>query len=699
MHTIFFPQHDAMDCGPACLRMVLSYYGKTLSSQAIHDTLQPDRDGVSLYDIQQSAESFGLQASAYATSLDHLRHLTGPFIAHVDGNHFVVVYRVTKNKLRIADPATGLETVSLKSFASRFIQGEGIGHILMLSPGKNFRREERKGSSPSLLSMAFQAFAKYPRAVSQLLLSLVLASGIQLILPFVAQALIDQGVSYQDLDFVHVLILAQIVLFASQSLVDFFRSWILLHLRSRFDFTMVSDYVIQLARLPIAFFDHRQLGDIIQRLHDFKRIESWLTNNVMTMLFAGVNLIIFGFVLSLFSTQLLMTFLFGSLLYIIWVLAFMRRRASLDRRAFAIHAENQEHVIQMILGIRDLKQYRAESKHRSQWNDIQLRKFQVNEHVLRLNQWQMLGGNIINYGKDLLITYLAITMVINGQLTLGSLFAVQFILGQMASPIQEFIAFIRVQQDARLSFERAQEIYDTKREEEADHQGQLGLPNTNPSLHISNLGFSYSNNASQEEETLSSISMDIAFGQCVAFAGASGCGKSTLLKILAKQYHKNQGSIKVDHTELDNISVQHWRSNVSAMMQDDFIFAESIAYNIALGESHIDKERIASLLQALNLGPWLQSLPLGLNTRLAAHGKSLSGGQRQRLLLARALYRDSPFVILDEPTASLDDANTHHVHELLRERKGRSTLIIASHKPATLALADQVFMMEKGRIV
>ncbi|MEC8836069.1 MAG: cysteine peptidase family C39 domain-containing protein [Bacteroidota bacterium] len=462
MRTIFFPQHDAMDCGPACLRMVLSHYGKTLSSQAIHDTLQPDRDGVSLYDIQQTAESFDLQASAYATSLDHLRHLTGPFIAHVDGNHFVVVYRVTKNKLRIADPATGLETVSLKSFASRFIQGEGVGHILMLSPGKNFRKEEG-ASSPSLFSMAVKAFAKYPRAVSQLLLSLVLASGIQLVLPFVAQALIDQGVSYQDLDFVHVLLAAQVVLFVSQSLVDFFRSWILLHLRSRFDFTMVSDYIIQLARLPIAFFDTRQLGDLIQRLHDFKRIESWLTNNVMTMLFAGVNLVIFGLVLTLFSSKLLVIFLLGSLLYIGWIMIFMKRRASLDRRAFAIHAENQEHVIQMILGIRDLKQYRAESKHRSQWNDIQLRKFQVNEHVLRLNQWQMLGGNIINYGKDLLITYLAITMVINGQLTLGSLFAVQFILGQMASPIQEFIAFIQVQQDARLSFERAQEIYDVWR--------------------------------------------------------------------------------------------------------------------------------------------------------------------------------------------------------------------------------------------
>ena len=698
MRTVFFPQHDAMDCGPACLRMVLSYYGKTLSSQAIHDTLQPDRDGVSLFDIQQTAESFDLQASAYATSLDHLRHLTGPFIAHVDGNHFVVVYRVTKNKLRIADPATGLETVSLKSFASRFIQGEGVGHILMLSPGKNFRKEEG-ASSPSLFSMAVKAFAKYPRAVSQLLLSLVLASGIQLVLPFVAQALIDQGVSYQDLDFVHVLLAAQVVLFVSQSLVDFFRSWILLHLRSRFDFTMVSDYIIQLARLPIAFFDTRQLGDLIQRLHDFKRIESWLTNNVMTMLFAGVNLVIFGIVLTLFSSKLLVIFLLGSLLYIGWIMVFMKRRASLDRRAFAIHAENQEHVIQMILGIRDLKQYRAESKHRSQWNDIQLRKFQVNEHVLRLNQWQMLGGNIINYGKDLLITYLAITMVINGQLTLGSLFAVQFILGQMASPIQEFIAFIRVQQDARLSFERAQEIYDVRREEESEEQGKLSLPSANPSLHLSNVGFAYNKNASQDEQTLSSISMDIAFGQCIAFSGPSGCGKSTLLKILAKQYKKHQGSIKVDHTELDQVSINHWRSAVSSMMQDDFIFAESIAYNIALGESHVDKERITALLQALNLGPWLQSLPLGLNSRLSAHGKSLSGGQRQRLLLARALYKESPFLFLDEPTASLDDANTHHVHQLLRERKGKSTLIIASHKPSTLALADQVFTMENGRLV
>ncbi|MEC8627247.1 MAG: peptidase domain-containing ABC transporter [Bacteroidota bacterium] len=698
MRTIFFPQHDAMDCGPACLRMVLSFYGKTLSSHAIHDTLQPDRDGVSLYDIQQTAESFDLQASAYATSLDHLRHLTGPFIAHVDGNHFVVVYRVTKNKLRIADPATGLETVSLKSFASRFIQGEEVGHILMLSPGKNFRKEEG-ASSPNLFSMAFKAFAKYPRAVSQLLLSLVLASGIQLVLPFVAQALIDQGVSYQDLDFVHVLLAAQLVLFVSQSLVDFFRSWILLHLRSRFDFTMVSDYIIQLARLPIAFFDTRQLGDLIQRLHDFKRIESWLTNNVMTMLFAGVNLVIFGLVLTLFSGKLLVIFLLGSLLYIGWITVFMKRRASLDRRAFAIHAENQEHVIQMILGIRDLKQYRAESNHRSQWNDIQLRKFQVNEHVLRLNQWQMLGGNIINYGKDLLITYLAITMVINGQLTLGSLFAVQFILGQMASPIQEFIAFIQVQQDARLSFERAQEIYDVRREEESEEQSKLSLPSANPSLHLSNVGFAYNKNASQDEQPLSSISMDIAFGQCVAFSGPSGCGKSTLLKILAKQYIKDQGSIKVDHTELDQVSINHWRNAVSSMMQDDFIFAESIAYNIALGESHVDKERITALLQALNLGPWLQSLPLGLNSRLLAHGKSLSGGQRQRLLLARALYKESPFLLLDEPTASLDDANTHHVHQLLRERKGKSTLIIASHKPSTLALADQVFTMENGRLI
>lgn len=698
MRTIFFPQHDAMDCGPACLRMVLSFYGKTLSSHAIHDTLQPDRDGVSLYDIQQTAESFDLQASAYATSLDHLRHLTGPFIAHVDGNHFVVVYRVTKNKLRIADPATGLETVSLKSFASRFIQGEEVGHILMLSPGKNFRKEEG-ASSPNLFSMAFRAFAKYPRAVSQLLLSLVLASGIQLVLPFVAQALIDQGVSYQDLDFVHVLLAAQLVLFVSQSLVDFFRSWILLHLRSRFDFTMVSDYIIQLARLPIAFFDTRQLGDLIQRLHDFKRIESWLTNNVMTMLFAGVNLVIFGLVLTLFSGKLLVIFLLGSLLYIGWIMVFMKRRASLDRRAFAIHAENQEHVIQMILGIRDLKQSRAESNHRSQWNDIQLRKFQVNEHVLRLNQWQMLGGNIINYGKDLLITYLAITMVINGQLTLGSLFAVQFILGQMASPIQEFIAFIQVQQDARLSFERAQEIYDVRREEEGEEQSKLSLPSANPSLHLSNVGFAYNKNASQDEQPLSSISMDIAFGQCVAFSGPSGCGKSTLLKILAKQYIKDQGSIKVDHTELDQVSINHWRNAVSSMMQDDFIFAESIAYNIALGESHVDKERITALLQALNLGPWLQSLPLGLNSRLLAHGKSLSGGQRQRLLLARALYKESPFLLLDEPTASLDDANTHHVHQLLRERKGKSTLIIASHKPSTLALADQVFTMENGRLI
>lgn len=696
----FDRQRDAMDCGPTCLRMIARSYGRSFSLPSLRERCHLARDGVSFAGISKGAESIGMRTLAVRLSFEQLANdVPLPCIAHWQQNHFVVIYKIKGNTVYVADPAHATTTYSAEELARHWADRElGVGLVLLLEPTAAFYEdeEEHPRETRTGLGALLPYLRPHRRYLVQLLLGLVLGSALGLILPFLTQALVDTGIANQDLSFVTVILLAQLMLFLGRISIDVLRGWLLLHVSSRINIAILSDFLIKLMRLPMAFFNTKQSGDLLQRIDDHRRVEAFLTSTTLSALFSSINLVIFAAVLAAYSGRVFATFLVGSAAAAAWILAFMRRRSELDHRSFVQRAANREALLQLTSGIEEIKIGNCEQQKRWDWERIQARLFKIDQRRLALTQLQQIGSRSINELKNIAIAIFAASEVIEGRMTLGMMMAVSYIVGQVNQPLEQLLGVVQATQDAKLSLDRLAEIHTTPDEEPVRASSLRQFP-ADHTITVRDLSFQYS--GATAKPVLSDVSLTIPHGKVTAIVGSSGSGKTTLLKMLLKFYPPATGEIALGAVNLSNFDAGDWRQRCGVVMQDGYLFSDTIARNVALGEEHPDLPRLIEALRVANLLGFVEALPLAYHTRIGAAGNGLSQGQKQRLLIARAVYKSPAYLFFDEATSALDASNERTIMDgLATFMRGRTTVVVA-HRLSTVRHADQIVVLEHGRIV
>lgn len=698
-----YTQLDTMDCGPTCLRMIAKHYGRVYSLQYLRDHSFITREGVSMLGISEAAETIGFRTTGVRITLGQLaEECPLPCILHWNQCHFVVCYKIKNGNYYIADPAGGLAVYTEKEFRRCWIStkanGEESGVALLLEPGPKFYDEapEEQEKGKRNLRFFYRYLQPYKREMVQLVLGMLTASLLQLILPFLTQSLVDTGVRDSNLNFITLILIAQLVIFVAKLSVDFIRSWILLHVNTRINISLISDFLAKLMRLPLHFFDTKMVGDIMQRIGDHTRIETFMTGSSISTLFSFMNFIVFGIVLAYYDLTILGIFLVGNGLYVAWVLAFMKYRRELDIRRFSQAAGEQSNLFQLITGMQEIKLNNCETEKRWQWERIQVKLFKISVKGLALQQYQQLGAVFFNQTTNILISFIAARGVVQGDLTLGMMMSLTYIVGQLTSPIEQIISFSRAFQDAKISLERLGEIHQKEDEEQSTNLKLTSLPEER-TLKIENLSFNY--DGSNRDYVLDGIDLEIPARQVTAIVGASGSGKTTLIKLLLGFYTPNKGSVKVGDTLLQNINPHVWRSKTGSVMQDGFIFSDTIARNIAVGVETIDKERLLHAVKVANIRDFIDALPLGYNTKIGMEGNGVSQGQRQRILIARAVYKNPEFIFLDEATNALDANNEKEIMAQLHMFYEGKTVVVVAHRLSTVRDADKIVVLDKGRIV
>lgn len=699
-------QHDAMQCGTACLRMITEYFGEKYTMDELEQRCPATSEGVSMLSISRAAEELGLHTVSGRFSIDELSEAPQPCILHWNQNHFVILYKVKGgrkgNKERVfhvADPGKGLLCYNEKDFIKYWIsthsQGEdkGIAMLFTVTPMFGKVHSEGHGSQRSLRFL-FGYVRQYRRYFFQVLLGLLLASLFQLVLPFLTQAIVDVGIAQKDISFIYLILLGQFVLILSSTTVDFIRRWLLLHIGIRINISLVSDFFAKLLRLPMPFFDTKQTGDILQRMGDHERVQSFLTGKTLSILYAIVSLVIFSIVLLVYNVTVFFVFLISSMIYGVWISLFLKRRKVLDYCRFEKQAEAQNRTYQMVTTMQEIKLQNCERRQRWEWEDTQVDLFEVQMKSLKLQQTEQAGSIFINSLKNILVTVFAATAVIKGDMTLGMMLSVQYIIGQLSSPVSQMMGFIYSLQDVRISLERINEVMG-KADEDSPHTVR-SFQSQDRSISIQNLSFSYEPQSSRK--TLEDINMEIPQGKVTALVGASGSGKTTILKLLLGYYPTQDGMILVGGQPISQYNLQWWRSQCGVVMQDGVIFSESIARNIAVDDGEIDILRLKNAAQIANIDGYIEQLPLKYNTKIGADGTGLSMGQRQRILIARAVYKVPQYIFLDEATNSLDANNEHDITEALNNFFEGKTVLVIAHRLSTVRKADNIIVMENGHI-
>ncbi len=697
----FFKQLDATDCGPSCLRMIAKFHGKNFSLQTLRERSHLTREGVSLLGISDAAESIGFRTvGARITFSQMSEHVLLPCIVHWKENHFVVVYSFKKGKVFVADPAYGLikysEVEFVKGWTNNPDPATAKGLCLLLEPSPDFYSLSDEKIDKSSFTFLFSYLKQHKRFLWQLVLGLILGSLFQLIFPFLTQSMVDVGINNRDISFVTLILVSQLVLFISLTSVEFIRNWILLHLTTRLNISLISDFLIKLMKLPIGFFDTKLIGDMLQRIGDHTRIENFLTNQTLNVLFSMVNLIIFSIVLAVYSLKILAIFLLGSILYVIWIGLFLGKRRELDFRRFAQLSENQGKLIELITGMQEVKLNNCEKQKRWEWERIQARLFNVNIKRLSLTQTQVVGSGFINQLKNILISFLSAKLVIDGQMTLGAMVAVSYIIGMMNSPIEGLMNFIQTAQDAKISLERLNEIHEQKNEENLEEQKITLFPEKKDII-IKNLHFQYE--GPRSPMVLKDISLQIPAAKTTAIVGVSGSGKTTLIKMMLGFYPPVSGEISIGDIHLPNFSVRMWREKCGVVMQDGFIFSDSIINNITVGSDKVDRQKLLGAVRMANIQEYIESLPMGYNTKIGQEGVGLSQGQKQRLLIARAIYKEPEFLFFDEATNALDANNEKAIMENMESFYQGRTVVVVAHRLSTVKNAHRIVVLDKGEIV
>ncbi|MGN8058761.1 peptidase domain-containing ABC transporter [Pedobacter sp. 22163] len=698
----FYKQPDNKDCGPTCLRIVAKHYKKSIALQQIRTLAETTREGSGLLGLSNAAEALGFRTLGVKINFNTLlADAPLPCIVHWNKNHYVVVYKIDKaGKVYVSDPGYGLITYTKAEFIKYWIgenahenTEEGIALILETSPAfytSDFEDTEKKTS----FSFLSRYLLKYKSLVIQLAIGLLAGSLLSLIFPFLTQSIVDVGIQNQDINFIYLVLLAQVMLFMGKMGIEIIRSWILLHLSTRINISIISDFFIKLMKLPISFFDTRMTGDIMQRINDHHRIEQLLTSSSLNTLFSMVNLLIFSIILFIYDYRLFIVYLLGAILYVGWIVFFLKRRKELDYKMFAQVAQEQSTVIELINGMQEIKMHNAEKQKRWGWEFLQVKLFKIKIKALSLEQWQSVGGGFINQIKDILVSFLAAKLVLSGNLTLGMMLSVQYIIGQLNSPLMQLIEFIKQTQDARISLERLQEIHDKDNEEGSEEQYATEIAQKD--IELKSVSFRYTGADSPVFEDLNLV---IPFQKTTAIVGASGSGKTTLLKLLTKFYEPDRGEIKIGSTDMKNISPRYWRDHCGVVMQESYVFNDTIANNIAIGEDAIDKQKLRKAIEIANIQDFIESLPLSYNTKIGNEGMGVSGGQKQRLFIARAVYKSPEYIFFDEATSALDANNEKIIIENLNQFFKGKTAIVIAHRLSTVKHADKIIVLDKGMVV
>jgi ATP-binding cassette subfamily B protein len=690
-----------MDCGPACLKMVAGFYKKNFLLETVRRKCFITREGVSFLGLSEAADNLGFRTIGVKIPFEMLADSVPlPCIVHWKQKHFVVVYKIIRDKLWVADPAVGLIKYNreefIRNWTSTMVEGKPAGLVLIIEPTPALYEKEGEQEKSRGFKFLLKYFRLYDKYLFQLIIGLLLGSCIQLIIPFLTQSIVDIGLNNNDIGFIYLILFAQLALVIGRMSVEFIRGWLLLHIGTRVNVAVISGFLQKLMSLPIAFFDTKLTGDILQRIDDNNRIEEFLTSASLSILFSFFNLVVFGIVLALFSLKILALFLAGSALYIIWISLFMKSRARLDHQRFKQMSAAGNKLITIVNGMQEIKLTQSELSMRWDWEKLQASLFGIKIKGLGLIQYQSAGATFINEVTNLFITIIAATAVLKGDITLGVMLSVQFIIGQLSVPVNQIIGFFRVSQDARMSLERLSEVHEMQVEETDPEMKIRKLPEKKE-LFINNISYQYE--GPRSPFVLKNIDLFIEENKTTAIVGTSGSGKTTLLKLLLGFYQPVTGEILIGDTHLSNLSLKVWREKVGAVMQDGFLFPESIAYNIAPGNADIDEERMTKAVEIANIKGFIESLPLGYNTKIGANGHGLSEGQKQRLLIARVIYKNPEIIIFDEATNSLDAGTEKVIVENLAGFLNGKTVIVVAHRLSTVRDADKIVVMDNGRIV
>ncbi len=721
-----YTQLDAMDCGPTSLRIIAQYYGKHYSLQSLREKCHISREGVSLLGISDAAEAIGFRSTGVKLSWEQLCDEANlPCIVHWNQQHFVVVYRIAKRHgqwwVWVSDPASGLLKYSEAQFRKAWEQSRELpdlavvlsehqagrsvalpvtsgskGIALLLEPTPRFYQEKGDEDKRLRFGQLLHYLRPYKSYLVQLMLAMLTASVLSLILPFLTQSVVDKGIGTGNLSFVVMMLVAQVVLVLGQLANNLIRSWLMLHMTARISISLISDFLAKLMRLPIAFFDSKMVGDIMQRIGDYDRIQTFLTGSLLSMVMAVISFVIYGAVMGGYDLTILGIFLVGSALYVGWILLFMKRRRKLDYMRFQEAAANQSSIVQLINGMQEIKLNNCERQKRWEWERIQARLFQVSIKGLVLGQTQEVGGTFIDQTKNVVISFLAASAVISGNMTLGMMVALQYIIGQLNAPLSQFIQFVQATQDAKISLERLSEIQDKDDEEPVDEE-RIGEIPENADIGFRHVTFQY--DGPHSAKALDDVSVTIPANQVTAIVGASGSGKTTMLKMILGFYAPASGEVSLNGRKVSQYNASCWRRACGTVMQEGYIFSDTIANNIGVSEERPDMERVRRAAAIANIDSFIDELPLGYNTKIGADGHGLSAGQKQRLLIARAAYKDAKYLFFDEATNSLDANNERTIMERLERLFENKTVVVVAHRLSTVKNADNILVLDHGRIV
>ena len=713
----FYRQRDTMDCGPACLMMVAAAHGKKYPLTYLRDRSYLSKEGVTAQGIMEAAEGIGLRSMTVKVPFDTGRNTACllnaplPCVAHWNQHHFVVVYKANQHHVWVADPADGKVKLPRKTFEESWTSAAGKGVLILLDPSPTFYNAGHDlPQDRARLGMIMQYLTPYRRLIVQLIAGMALGSVLMVIFPFLTQSIVDIGIDNRNIGFIYLILIAQLTLFFSQIAVQFLQSRILLFIGTRINIAMVSDFLSKLMRLPIGFFDTKMTGDLMQRISDQGRVEEFLTGSLLRMLFTTLNFVIFSTILLLYNPLIFSVFMMAATAYVGWIVFFMRRRKELDYARFQQSGENNNTLIEMIQGMQEIKLQGSEQKRRWIWAGIQAKLFHTHYQSLNLAQWQEAGAGLVNQSKNIVISFLAAQSVIDGHMSLGMMLATQYMVGQLDAPLQQFIAFIRSAQDARISLERMSEIQNQP-DEAADRPyrdaSPVGLSRSRRitaaaddmfvrrDLYLKNLSFRYNE---LHDDVLKNIDLTIPHGKVTAIVGMSGSGKTTLLKLLLGFYQPTRGQIRIGNTPLSAISPAQWRKHCGAVMQEGFVFSDSIANNISECDDYPDKEKLLQAVEIAEIRTFVEDLPLGFNTKIGAQGNGISQGQRQRLLIARAAYKNPDYLFFDEATNALDANNERAIVENLQQFYRNKTVVIVAHRLSTVRNADQIVVLDRGTV-
>lgn len=699
----FFRQSDAMMCGVTCLQMICKFYGMRYNQRFLSDICYASKEGVSLLGIKDAAVKLGFYTISGRLTIDELSSATLPCILHWNQNHFVILHKVKKGrKFYVADPGKGLTTYTIDEFKQHWIEtGQGEdekGIAMFLEPTQAFynNTNEHETRTEKPFKFLFGYIKQYRKYFFQIILGLLVGSLLQLALPFLTQNIVDIGIKNKEIGFIWLILIGQLVITLSRTSVDFIRRWLLLHISMRINISLVSEFFIKLLQLPMSFFDTKLMGDLMQRVGDHSRVNSFLTQQTLNVAFSLISFAVFSCVLLVYNRLIFLIFLIGSILYGGWIALFLRRRKVIDYELFEQQAANNNKTYQFLTSMQEIKLQDCEQRRRWEWEDVQADLFHIQMKSLKLQQTQEAGSIFINELKNIIITVVSATAVINGSLTLGMMLAVQYIIGQLNSPIEQLMHFIYSVQDVKISLERINEIH-MKDNEEDYNRSRTDFDNESHNIELSNIDFKYDPHALSR--TIEGVNIHIPEGKITAIVGASGSGKTTLIKLMLGYYPVISGAIFIAGRNINEYNLKWWRRQCGVVMQDGVIFSESIARNIAVDDGEIDEERLEMAAEIANAKDFVMALPLKFNTNIGRDGMGLSQGQKQRILIARAVYKNPKFIFLDEATNSLDASNERAIVDNLDKFYKGKTVVVVAHRLSTVKNADQIIVLDKGKVV